>query len=36
MSKSRKIRLYIEGTIELNCPTYLDQHQKNYLLNINK
>jgi 16S rRNA (uracil1498-N3)-methyltransferase len=34
MSKSRKIRLYIEDTIELNCPIYLDQHQKNYLLNV--
>ena len=34
MSKSRKIRLYIEDEIKLNCPIYIDHQQKNYLLNV--
>lgn len=34
MSKNRKIRLYIEGVIKLNHQLYLNQEQKNYLLNV--
>ena len=34
MSKQRKIRLYIEGSIEVNTPIYISQEQKNYLIKV--
>lgn len=34
MSRQRRIRLYIEGSIEVKTPIYLDQEQKNYLLKV--